>query len=126
MEICEAIGRMRAVADGPTLAGADAAALRILLDLATRATTLVKCETCDKGVRWRHAVKGMCPDCAAGAIDRLSKQCDALAAAARLADEFLDGTVSYGLARQEKHAIRKAFREALAGLDATPTERGTP
>lgn len=76
MELCEAIGRMRDVADGPLLAGVDVDALRIILDLATRATTLVACEGCKQGVRWRYSVKGLCPDCAAATIDRLTAQRD--------------------------------------------------
>jgi predicted RNA-binding Zn-ribbon protein involved in translation (DUF1610 family) len=74
MELCEAIGRMRAVAEGPMLAGVDADALRILLSAVARDTTLMACVGCGKGVRWRYAVKEMCPDCAATAIDRLGAE----------------------------------------------------
>lgn len=77
MELCEAVGRMRDVADGPLLAGVDADALRVLLSAVTRVTTLVACAKCGGGARWRYAVKGMCPDCAAAEIDRLTAERDA-------------------------------------------------
>jgi hypothetical protein len=51
---------------------------------------------------------------------RLTRERDRLAAAVRQADEFLEGTVAYGLDRQEKWEIRKAFRRALVGLDPAP------